>query len=119
MKCCNDTDCTHRKVKQGLLALKSGEWEEYKTILSEKEVEVSEWASDRIREAFQQVAKDEARKLSTVQEIMKRSTELQQFLVGTLHLVGLWVEKVVRNLWRKIPPEETRQAFGRANRRKC
>ena len=30
VKCCNDTDCTHRKVKQGFLALKSGEWEEYK-----------------------------------------------------------------------------------------
>ena len=32
-------------------------------------MKVSEWAFDRRKEAFQKVAKDEARKLSTVQEI--------------------------------------------------
>ena len=36
---------------------------------------VSEWALDRINEAFEEVGKDEARKLSTVQEIMTRSTD--------------------------------------------
>ena len=30
VKCCNDTDCTHRMIKQGFLAVKSGEREEYK-----------------------------------------------------------------------------------------
>ena len=25
VKCCDDTDCTHRMMKQGFLALKSGE----------------------------------------------------------------------------------------------
>ena len=39
------------------------------------EVTVSEWAFDRTKEAFEKVAKDEARKLSTVQEIMIRSTD--------------------------------------------
>ena len=29
VKCCNDTDCTHRMMKQGFLALSSGEWEEF------------------------------------------------------------------------------------------
>ena len=28
VECCNYTDCTHRLVKQGFLALKSGKWEE-------------------------------------------------------------------------------------------
>ena len=28
VKCCSDTDCTHRMMKQGFLALRSGEWEE-------------------------------------------------------------------------------------------
>ena len=73
VKCCNDTDCTHRMMKHGCLALKSGLWEEYK-ITFRNEVKVSEWAFDRIKEAFEKVAKDEARKLSTVQEIMIRST---------------------------------------------
>ena len=50
-------------------ALKSGEWEEYFHTFR-NEVKVTEWAFDRIKEAFEKVAKDEARKLSTVQEIM-------------------------------------------------
>ena len=37
-------------------------------------MKVSEWAFDRIMEAFEQVAKDEARKVSIVSEIMIRST---------------------------------------------
>ena len=32
VECCNDTDCTHRMMKQGFLALKSGEWEEDKNL---------------------------------------------------------------------------------------
>ena len=42
VKCCNDTDCTHRMMKQGFLALKSGDWEEYKNTFR-KEVKLSEW----------------------------------------------------------------------------
>ena len=45
VKCCNDTDCMHRMMKQGFLALKSGEWEEYKNTFR-NEMKVSEWASD-------------------------------------------------------------------------
>ena len=59
VKCCNDIDCTHRMMKQGFVALKSGDWEEYKNTFR-KEVKVSEWALN-----------DEARKLSTVQEILE------------------------------------------------
>ena len=74
VKCCNDADCTHRMMKRGFFALKSGEWEEYK-ITFRTEVKATGWAFVRMKEAFEQVAKDEARKLSTVQETMIRSTD--------------------------------------------
>ena len=74
VKCCNDTDCTPRMMKRAFLALKEGSWEEYKNIFR-TEVKATEWAFDRIKEAFEKVAKNEARKLSTVQEIMIRSTD--------------------------------------------
>ena len=61
-------------MKQAFLALKGGDWEEYKSNVR-TEVEVTEWTFDRIKDAFEKVAKDEARKLSTVQEIMIRSTD--------------------------------------------
>ena len=75
VKCCNDTDRTHRMMKQGFLALKSGQREENKNTFR-NEVKLSEWAFERIKEAFEKVEKDEARKLSTVQEIMIKSTEV-------------------------------------------
>ena len=56
VKCCNDTDRTHRMMKQGFLALNSGEWEEYKNTFR-NEVKVSEWALDRTTEASEKVAK--------------------------------------------------------------
>ena len=71
-ECCNDTDCTHRMMKQGFLAMKSGEWEEFQNTFR-KEVKVSEWAFDRIKEAFEKVAKDEAKKLSTIQETCQKA----------------------------------------------
>ena len=40
-----------------------------------KEVKVSEWALTELKEAFEELAKAEARKLSTVQEIMISSTD--------------------------------------------
>ena len=74
-----------------------------------KEVKATEWAFDRIKEAFGKVSQDEARKMSIVQEIMIGSTDylrriivpvggrggvtpvpaLQQLPLGRLHLVGL------------------------------
>ena len=70
VKCCNDTDCTHRMMKQGFLAMRSGEWEGFFKNTFRKEVIVTEWASNRIKEAFEKVVKDEAKKLSTVKDIM-------------------------------------------------
>ena len=47
-------------MKQGFLALKSREWEEYENTFRDV-AEVSEWAFDRIKEAFEKVAKDETK----------------------------------------------------------
>ena len=73
VKCCHDTDCTERMMK-AFTALKRGDWEEYKDTFR-KEMKATEWAVDRIKEAFEQLARDEARKMSIVQEIMIRSTD--------------------------------------------
>ena len=106
-------------------------------------MKASELALDWIKEAFELVAQDETEKRSIVQEIMLRSTdcsrriiapvggrrrhnvlpvsELQHFPLGRLNLVGLWVKDhkvVVRNLWRKVRLEATKQAVDRANWRK-
>ena len=74
VKCCHDTDCNEPMMKKGFTALKNGTWEEYKETLRKK-MKASEWAFDRIKEAFELVAQDEAEKMSIVQEIMIRSTE--------------------------------------------
>ena len=108
-------------------------------------MKASEWASDRIKEAFDLVAQDEARKVSVVQEIMFKSTdclrriiapvggyggvtmsslvpELQQFPSGRPRLDGLWEKEpqggAGHSLWRKVRLETTKQAVGGPNRRK-
>ena len=81
VKSCKGTFCPHRMMKQGFVALNSGDWEEYENTFR-KEVKVTEWAFDRIMEAFEQVAKEEARKLSIVQEIMTRSTDYLRRIIA-------------------------------------
>ena len=99
----------------------------------------TECAFERMKEAFELVAQDEARKVSIVQEIMLKSTDylrriiapvggqggvtaLQQLPHRGPHSVGLWEKSkqqvVVRDLWRKIRLEATKQARGCTNRRK-
>ena len=68
-------------TKKSFTALKGGNWEEYKNNFR-KEVEASEWAFDRIKEAFEQVAQDEAEKVSIVQEIMLRSTDYLRRIIA-------------------------------------
>ena len=87
-ECCNDTDCTHSTMKQGFHALTSGEWEEFQNTLR-NEVKVSEWAFHIKKEAFDKVAKDEARKLSTVQEV-RIPGQLVFFLVLGLSKYDGW-----------------------------
>ena len=104
----------------------------------------SEWAFDRIKEAFDLVAKDEAEKMSIVQEIMFKSTDCLRRIIAPVGGQGgvamsylcpncnsfpledyvWWVsgrkdqKVVVRNLWRTVRLEATEQAVGRANWRK-
>ena len=61
-------------MKKGFTALKNGTSEEYKETFKEK-MKASERAFDRIKEAFDMVAKDEVEKMSIVHEIMLRSTD--------------------------------------------
>ena len=77
----NDIDRTPRMMKQAFLALKGGDWDEYKSIFR-IEVQATGWVFDRMKEAFEKVAKDEAGKLSTVQEIMTRSTDYLRRIVA-------------------------------------
>ena len=115
-------------MKRAFLALKGGDWEEYNGILG-VQAKSTEWAFGRLQEAFEKVAKDEARKLSTVQEVMLRSTNClrriiaptgghggvtmsylcphcKQVSCGRLRLAGLSGDKahqlVVCDPWRKI-----------------
>ena len=88
----------------------------------ELDVNATEQAFERIREAFEKVAKDEAGNLNIVQGIMLKAYHrasrrtrrchcvvsvptLQQFPFGGLHFVGLdrkeALQLVVRKLWRK------------------
>ena len=75
--------------------MKSGEWEDNKNTFR-NEVKVAEWAFDRIKEALEKVAKDEARKLSTVQEIMIISTDYLRRIIapageqGAVTMSYLW-----------------------------
>ena len=77
----DDTSCAERMMKQGFIALKSGDWEEYKGIFR-AEVKAMEWAFDRIKEAFDQVAQDEAENIRIVQETMIRSTDYLRRIIA-------------------------------------
>ena len=68
-------------MRFGYYALKNGDWEESKRTLK-VEVSATEWAFGRIREAFERVARAEAGKLSTVQEIMLKSTDFLRRIIA-------------------------------------
>ena len=65
------------------------DWEEYQNTFR-KEVKATEWAFDTIKEAFEQVAQDEARKMSIVQEIMIRSADFPRRIIAPVGGQG-WV----------------------------
>ena len=51
VKCCHNTDCNESMLKKGFTALKNETCEEHKETFKEK-MKASEWAFDRIKEAF-------------------------------------------------------------------
>ena len=61
--------------------MKSGEWKTYENTFR-TEVKATEWAFGRIKEAFDKVAKNEAKRPSTVQEIMIRSTDYLRCIIA-------------------------------------
>ena len=81
VKCCKGTDCTPGMMKQAFFTLKGGDCREYKSIFK-VQAKATEWALERIREAFEKVAKDEARRLSIVHQIMLRSTDYLRRIIA-------------------------------------
>ena len=73
VKCCHETDCSEPMMMKSYTAVKNGNWEENTDTF--RKMKASEWTLDRIKEAFELVAQDEAEKMSIVQEIMLRSTD--------------------------------------------
>ena len=68
-------------MKQAFFTLKGGGWDEYKSIFRVHAI-ATEWVFDRTQEAFEKVAKNEARKLSSVQKIMLRSTDYLRCVIA-------------------------------------
>ena len=56
--------------------------QEYQVSGLEKKMKASEWAFDRVEEAFEKVAQDEAEKVSIVQKIMLRSTDYLRRIIA-------------------------------------
>ena len=65
----------------GFFALKSAEWEEYSSIFKVA-AKATEWAFERIREAFEKVAEYEAGRLSIVRRIMLKSTDYLRRIIA-------------------------------------
>ena len=81
MKCCHDTDCNESMMKKGFTFFKNGTWKEDKGTFRER-MKASEWAFDRMKEAFDLVSQDEARMVSIVQEIMFKSTDYLRRIIA-------------------------------------
>ena len=60
VKYCHDTDCTERVMKKGFHRPEKVETGKNTKNTFRKHVKASEWAFDRIKEAFEQVAQHEA-----------------------------------------------------------
>ena len=83
-KCCNDTNCNETMMKKAFTAIKKNwNWEEYKDTFRKK-MKTSKWAFDKIKEAFELVAQDEAEKVSIVQEIMLGSTDFLRRIIASV-----------------------------------
>ena len=64
--------------------MRDGSWEEFKERYREEE-KSSEWTLERLREAYEKVARDEIGRMGFVQEILRKSTD---FLRRVIALVG-------------------------------
>ena len=107
VKRCHDTDRTERMMKKGFRALKG------KKNTFRKEVKATEWAFDRTKESFEQIAQDKVKKMSIVQEIMIRSTDYLRIIAPVVRLEDYiwWVPTWWCDMRREIRLEATEHAF--------
>ena len=143
VKCCKDTDCTSRMMRQAFFLALKGTGKSTRISSESKQKPRNEPLIEYRKEM---VAKDESRKLSTVQKNVVRSTDYLRRIIapagwqGSVTMSYLcplcnsfplednvwWVSAGKKHTswwlcdqWRKIWLEATKQAAGGANRRKC
>ena len=69
-----DIGCDAQMMRKGCIALRDGSWEEFKEGCREKE-KSSEWTLEKIREAYEKVAREDIGRWGIVQEISRKSTD--------------------------------------------
>ena len=69
-------------------------------------MQASEWAFDRIKEAFELVAQDEAEKMSIVQETMLRSTDYLRRIIAPVGGHGGVTMSYLCPNWQQLPSEK-------------
>ena len=82
-----DANCGPRMMRRGYLAMKNGSWEHFKERYR-KEGKSSEWTLDRIREAYEKVAKDEIGRFGIVQEIVRKSKDFLRRIIAPVDGIG-------------------------------
>ena len=100
VKCCKDTDCTPRMMKQGVFCVEKWRVGGISKASLRWKQKATEWAFERIRE---KVAEEEAGRLSIAQRIILKSTDYLRCIIapsGGFQLARSQ-QLVVRNLWRK------------------
>ena len=74
--------------RRGYFAMKNGSWEDFKDRYR-KEGKSKEWALERIREAYEKVAKDEIGRLGTVHEkSLRKSTDFLRRVIAPVGGMG-------------------------------
>ena len=74
-------------MRCGYLPLKNGSWEDFEEEYR-KEGQSCEWTFERIREAYEKVAKDEFGRLGIVQEILRKSTDFLRRVIEPVDGMG-------------------------------
>ena len=105
-----DMRCSTQIIRKSFIAIRDDSWEEFRKDAEKKRNHQN--GLEKIREAYEKVAKERIGRLGIVQEILRKSTDflrriiapadgmershlvvrlstLQQFLLGGLHLAGL------------------------------
>ena len=80
-----DTVCAPNDVER--LPCKDGSWEEFKERFREEE-NSSEWTLGKIREAHENIAKDEIGRLGIVQENLRKSTDFLRRVIASVGGMG-------------------------------